>query len=105
MVVFKKQKKRSCRRVAEMRGMRDAYYVPLYLSHRVFFPCRERACAGLWGVGWFFLRVVPCLSPSFFFFSVASSITYLLALRFLYTEGVEGAFVFFFSVTYLSYLV
>ena len=51
MFVFKKQKERSCRRVAEMRGMRDAYYVPLYLSHRVFFPCRERACAGLWGVG------------------------------------------------------
>ena len=47
MVVFKKQKKRSCRRVAEMRGMRDAYYVPLYLSHHVFLPCRERACAGL----------------------------------------------------------
>ena len=104
MVVFKKQKKRSCRRVAEMCGMRDAYYVPLYLSHRVFFPCRERACAGLWGVGWLFLRFVLCVSPPFSF--VASSITYLFALRFPYREGVEGAFVcFVFSVTYLSYLV
>ena len=46
------------------------------------------------GVGWSFLRVVPCVSS--FFFSVASSITHLFALRFLYREGVEGAFVFFF---------
>ena len=83
--------------------MRDAKYVPLYLAHRAFFPCRERACAGLWGIGWLFLRVVTCVS--FFFLSVASSIAYLFALRFPYREGVEGAFVFFFSVTYLSYLV
>ena len=56
------------------------------------------------GVGWLFLRVVPCVSS--FFFSVASSITHLFALRFPYREGVEGAFVFFFLfVTYLSYLV
>ena len=82
MVVFKKQKKRSCRRVAEMLGMRDAYYVPLYLSHRVFFPCRERACAGLWGVGWLFLRVVPCVSPPFFvpFRSVFDNIPLCLAV-------------------------
>ena len=69
-----------------------------YLSicpNRVFFPCRERACAGLWGVGWLFLRVVPCVSPPFFF-SVASTMTYLFALRFPYREGVEGAFVVFF---------
>ena len=52
----------------------------------------------------FFLRVVFCVSSLFFFFTVASSITYLSALRFPYREGVEGAFVFFF-VTYLSYLV
>ena len=38
--------------------------------------------------------VVCLVSP--FFFSVASSITYLFALRFPYREGVEGAFVFFF---------
>ena len=64
---FKKQKKRSCRRVAEMRGMRDAYYVPLLLSHRVFFPCRERACAGLFGglIGCF--CVLCFVSPPFFF--------------------------------------
>ena len=38
---------------------------------------------------------VLCLvSPPPFFF-VASSITYLFALRFPYREGVEGAFVFF----------
>ena len=43
----------------------------------------------------FFLRVVFCVSSPFFFF-VASSITYLSALRFPYREGVEGAFVFFF---------
>ena len=43
----------------------------------------------------FFLRVVFCVSSLFFFF-VASSITYLSALRFPYREGVEGAFVFFF---------
>ena len=49
---------------------------------------------------------VLCLvSPPFFVFSVASSITYLFAFRFPYREGVEGAFVFFFPVTYLSYLV
>ena len=33
-----KQKKRSCRCVAEMRDMRNANYIPLYLSHRAFFP-------------------------------------------------------------------
>ena len=43
----------------------------------------------------FFLRVVFCVS-SLFFFLVASSITYLSALRFPYREGVAGAFVFFF---------
>ena len=53
----------------------------------------------------FFLRVVFCVSPPFFFFLVASSITYLSALRFPYREGVEGAFVFFFLLSYLSYLV
>ena len=104
---FKKQKKTSCRRVAQMRGMRDACYVPLLLSHRVFFPCRERerACAGLFGglVGCF--CVLCFVSPPFFSFSVASSITHLLALRFPYEEGVEGAFVLFFFVTYLSYPV
>ena len=77
--------------------MRDASYVPLLLSHRVFFPCRERACAGLFGglVGCF--CVLCFVSPSFFFF-VASSITHLFALRFPYKEGVEGAFVFFFYI-------
>ena len=35
----------------------------------------------------FFLRVVPCVS--LFFFSVASSITYLFALCFSYREGVQ----------------
>ena len=33
-----KQKKRSCRCVAEMRDMRYAKYIPLHLSHRAFFP-------------------------------------------------------------------
>ena len=41
-----------------------------------------------------FACCVLCLLPFFFF--VASSITYLSALRFPYREGVEGAFVFFF---------
>ena len=54
-------------------------------------------------VFWSFLRVVPCVSS--FYFPVASSITHLFALCFPYREGVEGAFVFFFFVTYLSYLV
>ena len=36
---FKRQKKRSCRCVAEMRGMCDAWYVPVLSSHHVFFPC------------------------------------------------------------------
>ena len=41
---------------------------------------------------------VLCLAspPTLFFLSVASSITYLFALRFPYREGVEGAFVFSF---------
>ena len=104
MVVFKKQKKKSCRCVAEMRGMRDAYYVPLYLSHRVFFPCRERACAGLLG-GRLVVFACCALYLLLFFVSVASSITLLFALRFPYREGVGGACVFFFFVTYLSYLV
>ena len=53
----------------------------------------------------FFFCVLCFVSPPFFFFLlVASSITYLSALRFPYREGVEGGFVFFFS-TYLSYLV
>ena len=43
----------------------------------------------------FFACCVLCLLP-FFFSLVASSITYLSALRFPYREGVEGAFVFFF---------
>ena len=42
----------------------------------------------------FFFFVVFCVS-SLFFFSVASSIPHLFALRFPYREGVEGAFVFF----------
>ena len=92
---FKKQRKRSCRRVAELRGMRDAWYVPLLLSHRVFFPCRERACAGLLG-GWLVVFACCALCLLLFFFSVASSITDLFALRFPYREGVEGAFVFSF---------
>ena len=65
----------------------------------------ERECVQVSGglVGCF---CVLCLvSPPPFFFFLASSITYLFALRFPYREGVEGAFVFFFSVTYLSYLV
>ena len=41
----------------------------------------------------FFAFCVLCLLPLFFF--VASSKTYLSALRFPYREGVEGAFVFF----------
>ena len=60
---FKKQK-RSCRCVAEMRGMRDGWHVPFLLPHHVFFPCRERACAGRF---FFFLRVVFCVSSLFFF--------------------------------------
>ena len=32
------EKQRSCRRVAEMRGMRIAKYIPLYLSYRALFP-------------------------------------------------------------------
>ena len=47
-----------------------------------------------------FFRVLCLVSPPFSF-SVASSITYLFALRFPYREGVEGAFVFSLSVTYL----
>ena len=63
---------------------------------------RERVQV-FWGlVGCF--RVLCILSPPPYF-PLASSITYLFALRFPYREGVEGAFVFFFSVTYLSYLV
>ena len=53
-------------------------------------------------VFFFFACCVLCLLPFFF---VASSITHLSALRFPYREGVEGAFGFFFFVTYLSYLV
>ena len=34
----RKAKKSPCRRVAEMRVMRNAKYIPLYLSHRAFFP-------------------------------------------------------------------
>ena len=39
---------------------------------------------------------VLCLVSPPFFLSLASSITYLIALRFPYREGVEGAFVFLF---------
>ena len=49
-----KQKKRSCRCVAEMRDMRNAKYIPLYLSYRIFPPVeRERvqAFGGLVGCG------------------------------------------------------
>ena len=106
MVVFKKQKKRSCRRVAEMRGMRDAYYVPLYLSHHVFLPCRERACAGLWGVGWLFLRVVPCVSPPPFFFRSVFDMTPLcLAFPLWRGRGRRLCAFFSFFLTHLSYLV
>ena len=72
MVLFKKQKKRSCRRVAEMCGTRDAYYVPLYLSVE-----RERVqvLGGL--VGCF---CVLCLvSPPLFFRSVFDNISLCLA--------------------------
>ena len=80
VVVFKKLKKRSCRRVAEMSGMRDAYYIPLYSSHRVFLPCRERACAGLWGlVGCFCVLCLVSPPPFFFFRSVFDNIPLCLA--------------------------
>ena len=81
MVVFKKQKKRSCRRVAEMRGMRDAYYVPLYLSHRVFFPCRERECVQVIGglLGCFCVLCLVSTPFTFFFRSVFDNIPLCLA--------------------------
>ena len=107
------QKKGSCRCVAEMLDMRNAKYIPLYLSDRAFFPLyRESVCrppGGWLGVGrvrWSYLsssgscfsfsylvllRVEPCVSP---FFLVASSITYLFALCFPYREGVQGGFFF-----------
>ena len=77
-----KKKKRSCRRVAEMCDMRNAKYIPLYLFTAHLSPCRERACAGPWGlVGCgagaavlplllsllFFFRCVLCLVSLFFF--------------------------------------
>ena len=45
-----KQKKRPCRCVAEMRDMRNAntYLSICFTAH--FSPCRERACAGCWGL-------------------------------------------------------
>ena len=79
--------------------MRSTYlfFCPIMFSSPVE---KERA-----QVLFFFFCVLCFVSPPFFFsFLVASSITYLSALRFPYREGVEGGFVFFFS-TYLSYLV
>ena len=116
-----KQKKRSCRCVAEMRDMRNVKYIPLYLSHHAFFPLwREGVCrpfGGLVGCGagaavlplllWFLcfffvFDLVACCALCRFFFSVASSKTYLFALCFPYRESCK---VFFFAVTYLPYLV
>ena len=81
--------------------MRSTYlsFCPIMFSSPV-----EKERAQVLFVLLFFACCVLCLLP-FFFFLVASSITYLSALRFPYREGVEGAFVFFFFVTYLSYLV
>ena len=59
-------------------------------------PVEKERAQVFWGVCWLFLRGVPCVSSFFFSFPVASSITHLLALRFPYREGVEGAFVLFF---------
>ena len=98
--------------------MRNAKYIPFFLSHRAFFLSVERErVQAFWGLVWcgagaavlpllswflyLFLRVVPCVS---FFFPVASSITYLFALCSPYREGVQGAF-FFLPVTYLPYLM
>ena len=81
--------------------MRSTYlsFCPIMFSSPVE---KERA-----QVLFFFFCVLCFVSPPFFFFFflVASSITYLSALRFPYRAGVEGAFVFFFFQTYLSYLV
>ena len=74
--------------------MRSTY---LFFCPTVFSsPVERERVQVFWGVGWLFLRVVPCVSSFFSFFSVASSITHLFALRFPYREGVEGAFVFIF---------
>ena len=69
--------------------MRSTYlsFCPIMFSSPVE---KERA-----QVLFFFACRVLCLLP-FFFFLVASSITYLSALRFPYREGVEGGLVFFF---------
>ena len=61
MVVFKKQKKRSCRRVAEMRGMRDAWYVPLFSS-----PVERERVQSLGGSLVVFACCALCLLPFFF---------------------------------------
>ena len=52
MVKARNQKKRSCRRVAETCVVHAYLLHTSLISHRAFFPCRERACAGCWGVGW-----------------------------------------------------
>ena len=93
-----KQWKRSYRRVAEcvVCVMRNTHLSMCPTAH--FSPCREGACAGLTGVGWLFFRVVPCVS----FFCIASSLTYLFALRFHYRDGVEGALVLFSSRNILA---
>ena len=70
-------KKTPCRRVAEMRGMRNTNIHTSLCPTALLSPCRERVCAGLWGVGWLFLRVVPCVS--FFFRSVFDNIPLCLA--------------------------
>ena len=64
-------------------------YLPVCLT--VFSSPVEKERARVF---FFFACCVLCLLS--FFFSVASSITYLSALRFPYREGVEGAFGVFF---------
>ena len=80
----KKQKKRSCRCVAEMRNMRNAIHIPLYLSHRAF-VCLwrvsvRRPLGGWLGVRWVRSYLSSCGS-CFFFRVVLLSFTHLVSLR------------------------
>ena len=59
-------------------------------------PLEKERVQVFWGLVCCFC-VLCLVSPPFFLFPVASSITQLFALCFPYGEGAEGAFVFFFS--------
>ena len=59
-------------------------YIPLYFFDRAFFTCRERACAGRWGVGlvwWAGAAVLPLLLWFFFPFPLCFLVVlYLFSL-------------------------